>query len=378
MFSSKKSILLFVVFFIFQFGLTQTLSLQECEELSKKGVSEAQWQLGRRYELGNGITPDVFKAIALYKKAANQNHPKACERLAQFYESGTYVKKDLVLAAKYFAIAKNLDVNEEILKAQKLTQKNEDQIEKSLDYIIGRNGKTKDIKTGIRMLFFSAKENITARELLVKYCCKNENFDTVFEYFDETEREILIIYLYESWEKGYKNSGIILGINEYNKKDYQRAIYFWENSNTPEGWYLIGSFYNPQIESNYTEKKYKNENLAIKAYKKSLALNRNYEKAQLALGFLYLLADNSKNIDYENALDIFKFLSNKYPENNELMFLYGYTGYFLIEERISKSNYSYQLELEQLLITQKRYVNIIKKAAQNGEKAAIEFLKCLK
>ena len=67
-------------------------SLEECQRKASAGEAEAQWHLGQRYEMGDGIKKNNVKAIAQYKKAAERKHPKACARLAEFYEKGIIVQ----------------------------------------------------------------------------------------------------------------------------------------------------------------------------------------------------------------------------------------------------------------------------------------------
>ena len=76
------------------------LGLEECQSKAAEGNAEAQWQLGLRYENGDGIKKNPMRALAQYKKAAEQKHRKACAKLADLYENGKFVKKDPVLAAK--------------------------------------------------------------------------------------------------------------------------------------------------------------------------------------------------------------------------------------------------------------------------------------
>lgn len=44
---------------------------------AKKGHAAAQYQLGRMYEQGIGVSQEYRKAAALYKRAANQGHLEA-------------------------------------------------------------------------------------------------------------------------------------------------------------------------------------------------------------------------------------------------------------------------------------------------------------
>lgn len=72
-------------------------SLEECQTKAADGHAEAQWQLGQRYENGDGVKKNNMKALAQYKKAAEQRHRMACAKLADYYENGKFVKKILCL-----------------------------------------------------------------------------------------------------------------------------------------------------------------------------------------------------------------------------------------------------------------------------------------
>ena len=68
-----------------------TMPLDECRRMAAEGDAEAQWQLGQRYEKGDGVRQDSMRAIAQYKKAADQGHKAACAKLASCYETGKLV-----------------------------------------------------------------------------------------------------------------------------------------------------------------------------------------------------------------------------------------------------------------------------------------------
>jgi hypothetical protein len=74
---------------------------------AKAGDAEAQFEIGKRLDSGQGVEADPKLAADWYRKAALQGHPKAAEYLAIFYEEGIGVKKDLVLAAKWYELSAN-------------------------------------------------------------------------------------------------------------------------------------------------------------------------------------------------------------------------------------------------------------------------------
>ena len=72
---------------------------------AKSGDAEAQFEIGKRLDSGQGVEADPKLAADWYRKAALQGHAKAAEYLAIFYEEGLGVKKDLVLAAKWYELS---------------------------------------------------------------------------------------------------------------------------------------------------------------------------------------------------------------------------------------------------------------------------------
>lgn len=65
-----------------------------CLQTSASAISlepkdaEAQYALGSKYVRGDGVSRDFSKAIALFRKAADQNHSVAQCALGNMYASG--------------------------------------------------------------------------------------------------------------------------------------------------------------------------------------------------------------------------------------------------------------------------------------------------
>lgn len=66
------------------------------------GDTLAQFELGRRLTLGDGVSVDMKKAADWFEKAANQSMPQAQYSLANLYEKGHGVKKDLMVARLWY------------------------------------------------------------------------------------------------------------------------------------------------------------------------------------------------------------------------------------------------------------------------------------
>lgn len=69
-------------------------SLDELQQQADRGDMTAQFQLGRKYHLGDGVEPDMQKAILWYQKAAAQGSAKALNNLGVMYEHGFVAPED--------------------------------------------------------------------------------------------------------------------------------------------------------------------------------------------------------------------------------------------------------------------------------------------
>jgi TPR repeat protein len=69
---------------------------------ARNGEAASQYELGRRYEHGIGVRPGPRKALAWYRKAAEQNLPKAQYSLARLLAAGEAGRADLSEALRWF------------------------------------------------------------------------------------------------------------------------------------------------------------------------------------------------------------------------------------------------------------------------------------
>jgi uncharacterized protein len=77
-----------------------------------KGNPDAQYELGLNYEDQNYFIPNPMynlkKRFYWYSKAAEMNHPEACNNLASLYEKGEGVKKNMKKALFFYKKAYQL------------------------------------------------------------------------------------------------------------------------------------------------------------------------------------------------------------------------------------------------------------------------------
>jgi len=73
--------------------------------LAAKEDTEAEWNLGRMYEIGAGVKQDLEKAAVLYRRAALKANPYALGNLAVLHATGQGVTQDLVKSYVYSTLA---------------------------------------------------------------------------------------------------------------------------------------------------------------------------------------------------------------------------------------------------------------------------------
>jgi TPR repeat protein len=84
------------------------VALMAFKPLVEIGYGAAQYQMAEMYEFGLGVKKDITMAADLYQKAAKQGYAKAQFRVSRLLTDGTILKKDLKQAAKWLQKAANL------------------------------------------------------------------------------------------------------------------------------------------------------------------------------------------------------------------------------------------------------------------------------
>ena len=80
---------------------------------AEAGDAEAQYQLGNRYRLGEGVSEDPFEAASWYRRAAEQGHGMAMYMLGYLHYRGRVEEnRSLVAAYVWFARAAELEVGD--------------------------------------------------------------------------------------------------------------------------------------------------------------------------------------------------------------------------------------------------------------------------
>ena len=389
--------------FIFTIGFplcADVLPIDECRRLAAQGEPEAAYQLGVRYENGDGVRQDRLRALANFRKAADKGHREACRKLADIYEAGKWVSKDKILAAKYRAVAVGQSGDIAVLSAKEQMEKdNVDEIEVALDYIIGRDGKQCDAKTGIRLLYAAAKDKPVARRVFVQRWEKGD-LDVGLETIGAEEWDMIVPWFKEQFDSGrHLMGGLILGNEARRKKDYQSAIAYYKTAGQAglaKAWFYLGKLYDSSVKEDNGggPKTLHNESKAKSAYENCLKIDPNYEEASYCLGLIHIFGE-SRN--YQKALLVFSGLLKKHPDDMWYLLAYGRAGFALEEESffrkwpnverlIEKKRAGYMsdrerrdynragADYEQMLKRREKYVVYIRRSAQKGCKVAVEFL----
>ena len=80
----------------------QLVSFSAFAEPGGQCDANSQYFLARKYESGDGIGENTVKAVALYRKAADQGHAAAQYSLGRMYAAGSGVHQDYAEALRWF------------------------------------------------------------------------------------------------------------------------------------------------------------------------------------------------------------------------------------------------------------------------------------
>ncbi len=80
----------------------KAFSLKDLQRSADQGSREALYELGCRFDEGNGVEKDQAKAVEYWKKAAEKNEPNALYALFLAYANGEGTAEDDDLADDYF------------------------------------------------------------------------------------------------------------------------------------------------------------------------------------------------------------------------------------------------------------------------------------
>ena len=97
-----------VVLSMLSAGLSDGLRADEIADLTakaEKGEAEAQFELGRRYQVGTGVAKDDAQALQWFLKAGQRDHARALVSLGSIYAHGFGVKEDWAESIRWYRLA---------------------------------------------------------------------------------------------------------------------------------------------------------------------------------------------------------------------------------------------------------------------------------
>lgn len=211
---------------LMQWQLFDIMPLEIAISEAEKGNPSAMFQLGGRYHKGEGVEPDMQKAIEWWQKAAEKGHTDSQWNLASIYHDGTLVDKDFDKArywlekgleadspAAHYGMAYSLfygDMYEQnLVKALKHFRK-------------AVEGGYHDADRGyIDMRWFGNGAEMNREEVISTYKDLAENSDAIAMYnlytfyYDDTydghDNNLAAKYLKQSADAGYIEAIVTLG-----------------------------------------------------------------------------------------------------------------------------------------------------------------------
>jgi len=89
----------------------QAQTVSDYRAAAERGDANAQYNLGVKYDNGQGVIKDYAQAVYWYRKAAEQGHSNAMSNLGVRYFNGEGVVKDYAEAEKWFMKALSIEKN---------------------------------------------------------------------------------------------------------------------------------------------------------------------------------------------------------------------------------------------------------------------------
>jgi len=79
--------------------------MKEFQQMVEQGDASAQFNLGVKYDNGQGVPQDYQEAVKWYRRAAEQGDASAQYNLGVKYDNGQGVPQDFVEAMKWYRLA---------------------------------------------------------------------------------------------------------------------------------------------------------------------------------------------------------------------------------------------------------------------------------
>lgn len=302
-----------------------------------------------------------------------------------------------------------------------------DDVKIAVDYLLGRNGRQKDVKAGIRLLVAAAEQKPIAKRVFVRQWLSG-NLDGSMDVMTVEEWAAVLDWFKEAYDDGEKKAGLLLGRIEFsnaedtNRTDragcYVNATKYWRGAGRAgcaESWYRLGNLVSiklpkPPFDDPKTEaQKRQNQrwyaqfrpllNLKLTdrdaryAYEQALKLRPDYAAAKFELALLRLFSSDKKVADAKAAYKAFAEFYDKDRSDKWNVYYYGLSGYWMIQEKIDSAPYQKAISVQRtshsieydvwrkriveynsLVKKRQSYVAVIKRAAEMGCRPAQNFM----
>ncbi len=304
-----------------------------------------------------------------------------------------------------------------------------DDVKLAVDYLLGRNGRTKDVRTGMRLLVAAAERKPIAKRVFVRQWLSG-NLDGKMDAITAEEWAAILDWFKEAFDEGEKKAGFLLGRIEFSKAGdmnradrvraahYVSAAKYWRAAGCAgcaESWYRLGNlvaielpkppFDDPKTDAekrqNWQWRAEMSPLLNLKltdrdaqyAYEQALKLSPDHAEAKYELAHLRLFSSDKKVADAKAAHRTFVEFYAKDRTDMWNVWYYGLSGYCVLEEKMDSAPYqkaiSVQLtprsigydiwrkrigEYKSMQKNQQTYVAVIERAAKMGCKPAQNFM----
>lgn len=300
-------------------------TINELLPKANAGDAQAQFKMGEIYYLGLKVNEDYGKAYRWFIKAARQGHAAAQYYVGLCYQNGEGIGQDDDMAVYWFRKSANQNFGEAQNELGCCYMLGEGVYE---DYAEAENLFLKAVANGDHNAYFSLGilyESIKndANKAIYYYKKHQDAYYKIFKKANSTTTERLSNLGMEynpaspSPSSGYNNSmanrqksadsqaeftdpvdQYNLGVDYYQKKDYDKAVYWFEKA-AEQG--IVEALYNLGV--CYANGEGVSQDYTTAAYWYEKAAEQGYAKAQLNLGHLYFHYNGvGIKFDWEKAL----------------------------------------------------------------------------
>lgn len=302
-----------------------------------------------------------------------------------------------------------------------------DDVKIAVDYLLGRNGRKKDVRTGIRLLVAAAERKPVAKRVFVRQWMSG-NLDGAMDAMTDEEWVAVLGWFKEAFDAGEKKAGLLLGrvefieANETNRTDravhYVSAAKYWRaagRAGCAESWYRLGNLVTIQLpkppfsqpKTNAEKRQNQRWNVQFRplldlklsdrdaryAYEHALKISPNHVAAKYELALLYLFSSDEKVADSRAAYETFTEFYRSDKTDKWHVYYYGLSGWCLMTDKMNADVYQRAIavqltpqsieydswlkrinEYNALFDRRQNYVTFIERAAKMGCEPAQRFM----